>query len=105
MLIIRFIVNLVILALELAAVAGVAWLGWRYPMALAALAAVLALGMGLALEQARLKNEIGFYFGRAATALSWAGASLAGRRLHGFQGPDGHQGDGRLVRAGIVRRG
>jgi ABC-type transport system involved in multi-copper enzyme maturation permease subunit len=55
----------------------VAWLGYRHPFILAAVAGVLALVMGIALEQARLKNEIGFYFGRAAGALSWVGASFA----------------------------
>lgn len=77
MLIVRVFVNLLILALEIGAVVAVAWLGWRYPFVLAALAAVLALGMGLALERSRLENELGFYFGRAAKGLSWAGASLA----------------------------
>lgn len=77
MFIVRLVVNAAILGIELAAVVGVGWLGWRYPMLLAALAAGLALVMGLVLEQARLRNEIGFYFGRSANALSWAGASLA----------------------------
>lgn len=77
MIVVRIFFNLVVLALELALVATVAWLGWRYPMVLAGAAAGLALVMGLALERARLKNELGFYFGRAADALSWAGASLA----------------------------
>ena len=77
MFIVRFFVNLIVLALELAAVFGVAWLGYRYPAMLAALAAVLALMLGFWLERARLKNEIGFYFGRAADSLSWIGASVA----------------------------
>ncbi len=77
MFIVKFVINLVILAIELAAVVGVAWLGYRYPFLLAGVAAALALFMGLALEQARLKNEIGFYFGRGVNALSWLGASFA----------------------------
>ena len=77
MIFVRFFVNLLILAIELAAVVGVAWLGWRYPYALAALDGVLALVMGLWLERARLKNELQFYFGRAASALSWIGATVA----------------------------
>ena len=77
MIVVRFFVNLVILVIELAAVVAVAWLGYRHPFALAALAGVLALVMGIGLEQARLKNELGFYFGRAAGALSWIGASFA----------------------------
>lgn len=77
MIVVRFFVNLVILAIELVAVVAVAWLGYRYPMALAGIAAGLALTMGLWLEHARLKNELGFYFGRAVDALSWFGTTLA----------------------------
>ncbi len=77
MIIVRIFVNLVIFALEIAAIVGVSWLGWRHPFGLAALAACLALVMGIALEQARLKNELGFYFGRGVTALSWIGAGVA----------------------------
>ena len=70
MFIVRFIANTVIFAIELAAVVGVAWLGWRYPMALAALAGALSLVMGLWLERARIRNELGFYFGRGVETLS-----------------------------------
>lgn len=77
MIIVRFIANLVILAIEIGAVAGVAWLGYRHPFYLAALAAGLALVMGFWLERARFRNEIGFYFGRAAGALSLVGATIA----------------------------
>ncbi len=77
MIVVRLFVNLVIFAVEIAAVAGVAWLGWRYPLWLAAIAAVIALGAGLAMEQARLKNELGFYFGRSAERLSWIGSTVA----------------------------
>src|SRR5262249_17616732 len=77
MFIVRMFVNAVILASELAAVVGVAWLGYRQPMLLAALAAGLALVMGFSLARARLKNEIGVYFCRPAHLLSVAGAILA----------------------------
>ncbi len=77
MFIVRFIANTVIFALELAAIAGVAYLGWRYPMALAALAGALALVMGLWLERARIRNELGFYFGRGVETLSLIGATFA----------------------------
>jgi hypothetical protein len=77
MIIVRFFVNLVILAIEVAAIAGVAWLGYRHPFILAGLAGVLAFGMGLWLERSRLKNELQFYFGRAASSLSWIGTSVA----------------------------
>ena len=77
MIIVRLFVNFVILAVEIGAVVGVAWLGWRYPLWLAVAAAVIALGAGLALEQARLRNELAFYFGRSAEKLSWIGSVVA----------------------------
>lgn len=77
MFIVRVFFNLVIFAVEIAAVAGVAWLGYRYPFVAAAVTATLALVMGFVLERARLMNEIGFYFGRAANSVSWIGAIFA----------------------------
>ena len=77
MAVIRIVVNTIIFALEVAAIMAVAWLGWRYPFVLAGLAAVIALVMGVVLERARLKNELGFYFGRGVTVLSWLGAGVA----------------------------
>lgn len=62
MFIISIIVNALILIVEIAAIAGVAALGYFYPMAFAALTFVLALWLGSALEYARLKNELNFYF-------------------------------------------
>jgi hypothetical protein len=77
MMLVRFLANLLIFVIEIAAIAGVAWLGYHQPLACAALAAGLALAMGFILERARLRNEIGFYFGRSANMLSIAGAALA----------------------------
>src|SRR5690606_26686825 len=64
MIVIRFIVNAAILSFELGLVAASAWLGLHYPLIFAALTASLALGFGLVLEHARLRNELGFYFGQ-----------------------------------------
>lgn len=64
MIIIRIIANAIIMALELAAIAGVAWLGLTQPLLFAVGTALLALTLGASLEIARLKNEIPFYFDR-----------------------------------------
>lgn len=57
----RVIVNAVILAIELALIAGAAWLAWRQPMMFAALTAVMILAFGWWLEWARLAHEFTFY--------------------------------------------
>ncbi|MEQ1694267.1 MAG: hypothetical protein ABL901_00360 [Hyphomicrobiaceae bacterium] len=62
MFIIRIFVNLLILALELAVILGVAALGYTQPLIFAAVTFVLALWLGARLEFARLKNELNFYF-------------------------------------------
>ena len=58
------IFNAVIMLAELAAIAAVAWLGLHYPLVFAGATAASALALGIALEIARLKNEIPFYFDR-----------------------------------------
>lgn len=58
----RILLNGLIMAAEVAAAIGVAWLGYSYPFAFAALTAALSLAVGLHLEIARLKNELPFYF-------------------------------------------
>lgn len=58
------IINGLIMALELAAIAGVAWTGLNFPLVFAGVTAALALGLGVSLEIARLKNEFPFYFDR-----------------------------------------
>lgn len=56
--------NGLMMALELAAIYGVAWVGYTAPLIFAAGTAALALGVGAALEIARLKYEFSFYFDR-----------------------------------------
>jgi hypothetical protein len=58
------IYNAINMGMELALIAGAAWLGFTSPVIFAALTAALALGFGVALEVARLKNEFPFYFDR-----------------------------------------
>jgi hypothetical protein len=60
----RIIFNAILMVLEVAGIAGIAWLGYTYPLVFAAVTAVLALGLGVSLEIARLKNEMPFYFDR-----------------------------------------
>ena len=60
----HIITNALIMALELAAIAGVAWLGLNFPLAFAAVTTLTALALGISLEYARLTNEIPFYFDR-----------------------------------------
>ncbi len=62
MIVVRFVVNALILAGELASIAGAAWLGFHHPYLLALLTAVLAFGMGLHLDRARLAHDYPFYF-------------------------------------------
>jgi len=57
--------NGLMMALELAAIYAVAWLGYTAPLVFAAATAALALIVGAALEIARLKYEFPFYFDRA----------------------------------------
>ena len=60
----RIIFNAILMALELAAIVAVAWAGLHAPLLFAAGTAALALGLGINLEIARLKNEMPFYFDR-----------------------------------------
>lgn len=62
MIVLRVIVNALIMAAELAAVAGVAWVGWRYPYAFAAATGVFAFLLGMHLHYEHLKYEYPFYF-------------------------------------------
>jgi hypothetical protein len=56
--------NGLVMALELVAIAAVAWAGFTAPLIFAAGTALLALAVGAALEIARLKYEFPFYFDR-----------------------------------------
>ncbi|MDX2289591.1 MAG: hypothetical protein NW217_12320 [Hyphomicrobiaceae bacterium] len=62
MVVLRFFVNAVILAAELAAIVGAAWLGYHHPVLLALLTALIAFGIGLHLDRARLAHDYPFYF-------------------------------------------
>ena len=63
MILVRILVNAVIIALELAMIAAVAWAGWRFPVPFALATGALAFAIGLSLERARLANELNFYVG------------------------------------------
>ncbi len=63
MAIVRILVNGLIMAGELAAVAGVAAFAYFHPMLFAAVTAAASFLLGLRLEIARLRYELPFYFG------------------------------------------
>ncbi|HEX9881953.1 MAG TPA: hypothetical protein VGA65_05545 [Hyphomicrobium sp.] len=67
MIVLRILVNALIMAGEIAAVAGVAVLGYHHPVLFAGLTAALTFGLGLRLEVARLRYELPFYFGALVT--------------------------------------
>lgn len=77
MFLVRILANAIVMALEVAAIAGVAVLAFYYPMVFAAVTAVLALLLGLNLERARLANELTFYFGGTRKTLSVLGTGVA----------------------------
>jgi hypothetical protein len=66
----RIIFNAVVMLAELAAIAGVAWIGLHEPLIFAGATFVISLALGIALEIARLKNEMPFYFDRPADTKS-----------------------------------
>lgn len=66
MIIIHFLINATIVAVELGLVAGIAGLAWAQPVLFAAVTGLLALIMGLGLEQRRLAFEMPFYFERSS---------------------------------------
>ena len=76
--VLRFLVNLLIMALELALIAGIAWLGYHYPLIFAGLTVALSLILGLSLEYARLAHEFPFYFGRPLTGRWFIAHLVAG---------------------------
>jgi hypothetical protein len=63
MIVLRILVNALIMAGEIAAVAGVAALGYYHPFIFAGLTGGLSFVLGLRLEVARLRYELPFYFG------------------------------------------
>ena len=63
MALLRILFNTFTLALELALIAGAAWLGYLYPLIFAGVTLGLAFLLGFSLENARLRYELPFYFG------------------------------------------
>ena len=66
--------NAFIMLGELAAIAGVAWLGLNFPLLFAGVTTLVALALGFRLEYARLQNEMPFYFDRLpgrSTLFAW----------------------------------
>src|SRR5262245_14132419 len=63
MIILRILLNGLIMAAEIAAVAAVAMAGFTHPFLFAAVTAGLTFVLGMRLEAARLRNELPFYFG------------------------------------------
>jgi hypothetical protein len=58
----KILLNAILMATELAAIVGLAWLGWNHPFVFAGLTVALSLVLGLRLEFARLAHELPFYF-------------------------------------------
>jgi hypothetical protein len=75
--VVRIVLNALLMIAEIAAVAAVAWIGYRDPIVFAALTFVLALGVGIALEVARARHELPFYFGTVPVR-AWIIAAFAG---------------------------
>lgn len=59
--------NFLAIVVEIVACVGLAWAGLHYPILFAAATGLIAFGLGIALEIARLKNEMPFYFGPGNT--------------------------------------
>lgn len=64
MIVVRILLNGLIMAAEIAAIAGVAMFGYTAPFLFAAVTAGLSFLLGLRLEMARLSFELPFYFER-----------------------------------------
>lgn len=62
MIVFRILLNGLIMAAEIAAVAAVAWFGYTHPFLFAAFTAGLSFLLGLRLETKRLSFELPFYF-------------------------------------------
>ncbi len=71
MAVLRILLNGLIMAAEMAAVAAVAWLGYTYPFVFAAVTAAGSFLVGLRLETARLSFELPFYFEGVRTPRLW----------------------------------
>lgn len=78
MFIIHFVINLLIVVIELALAASAGWLAWQMPMVFSALTAGLALWLGFQLELRRLAFEAPFYFERSSGLARVVRALLGG---------------------------
>lgn len=70
--------NILVLCVEIAAIAGVAWLGSTAPLIFAALTVVLVLSVGAYLEWLRLRHEFPFFLegGRGGNTILITGAAF-----------------------------
>ncbi|MEZ5819067.1 MAG: hypothetical protein R3D44_18510 [Hyphomicrobiaceae bacterium] len=78
MIVIHFLINVLIVTLELGLAAAAGWLAWRMPLVFSALTAVLAVLLGLRLEVRRLAFETPFYFERVGGVGQLVRAVLGG---------------------------
>lgn len=62
MIVVRIFINALIMAAELAAVAGLAWLGYWHPYVFAGVTVAAAFALGAVMEQARFTMELPFFF-------------------------------------------
>ncbi len=72
----RVFINFIALAVELALIVGIAFVGSRYPQEFAILTAAVALLAALFLEYARFAHEMPFYFGRSLSGIASVGARV-----------------------------
>lgn len=77
MFILRFVLNSIILAIEIGAIIAVAWFGLNFPFHFAAVTTIIGLLLGAILEPMRLKYELQFYFGGTGRAMSWVARTFA----------------------------
>lgn len=78
MIIVRVFVNAFIMALEVAAILALAWVGFNYPYVFAGVTAVIAFALGAVLEQARFKNDLPFFFDKVGWLRTLVYAVVAG---------------------------
>lgn len=78
MFVIHLLINLLIVAIELALAAAAGWLAWQMPLVFSALTAALALFLGFQLELRRLAFETPFYFERSSGLARLVRAFLGG---------------------------
>ncbi|MEZ5925094.1 MAG: hypothetical protein R3D57_12005 [Hyphomicrobiaceae bacterium] len=62
MILTRILNNALAIVVEIALIAGVAWLGYTWPLGFAVLTGLVSFGLGLYMEIARVTFELPFYF-------------------------------------------